>query len=181
MLKQVQQDGGSRVRFIPYMIALSATSLAARAHAEVASTTTNGFELKHVADLNTSPAESMRRFEAIGRWWSPAHTYRGKAENLSLELKPGGCFCEQFPGGGGMEHMRVTYVDPGKRAVLTGALGPLLFEAATGVLDVRVEPAGTGTRMTWSYRVAGFARGGADKLAPLVDKVMAEQIGRLAR
>ena len=35
--------------------------------------------------------------------------------------------------------MRVTYVDPGKRIVLTGALGPLLYEATTGVMDIQVK------------------------------------------
>ena len=32
----------------------------------------------------------------------------------------GGCFCERLKDGGGVEHMRVTFVDPGKRIVLTG-------------------------------------------------------------
>ena len=35
--------------------------------------------------------------------------------------------------------MRVTYVDPGKRIVLTGSLGPLLYEATAGVMDVQFE------------------------------------------
>ena len=32
--------------------------------------------------------------------------------------------------------------------------------------------------MTLNYRAAGFAKGGADKLAPLVDQVLAEQMKR---
>jgi hypothetical protein len=44
--------------------------------------------------------------------------------------------------------MRVSFVDPGKRLVLTGALGPLLNEAVTGVMDIRIEKNETGTRVS---------------------------------
>jgi len=91
---------------------------------------------------------------------------------------PGGCFCERFPKGGGIEHMRVTYVDPGKRVLLTGALGPLLFEATAGVMDVQVKSSAGGSQLTLDYRAAGFAKGGAEKLAPLVDQVLSEQLKR---
>ena len=152
--------------------------LAAPATAEVATSTENGFESRHTVELGSSPATAIADFGRIGRWWSPDHTYSGSAANLSLNLVPGGCFCETFPKGGGIEHMRVTYVDPGKRLVLTGSLGPLLYEATAAVMDVRVEPAPGGSRLTLTYRVAGFANGGAVKLAPLVDKVIAEQVSR---
>ena len=55
-----------------------------------------------------------------------------------MSLSPGGCFCERLPNGGGIEHMRVAFVDPGKRLVLTGSLGPLLYQATAGVMDVQV-------------------------------------------
>ena len=63
------------------------------------------------------------------QWWSKDHTYSGDAARMSLQLRPGGCFCETLDGGGGIEHMRVTFVQPGERVVLTGSLGPLLYEA----------------------------------------------------
>ena len=56
--------------------------------------------------------------------------------------------------------MRVAYVVPGERMVLTGALGPLLYEATTGVMDVKVERIAGGSRVTLNYRAAGFANGG---------------------
>lgn len=149
------------------------------AQAEVLSSSPNGFEIRHTADIARPPATVLGMFERIGSWWDPQHSYSGDAKNLSLSLKPGGCFCEALPAGGGIEHMRVVYVDPGKRAVLTGALGPLLFEAVAGVMDVRVEPAGTGTKLTMTYKAAGFAKGGADKVAAPVDRVLAEQFARL--
>ena len=59
-----------------------------------------------------------------------------------------------------------------------GSLGPLLYEATTGVMDVQFKPEGTGTQVTLNYRVAGFANGGAAKLAPLVDGVLANLVDR---
>ena len=114
----------------------------------------------------------------VGTWWSGDHTYSGKAENLSLALQPGGCWCEKLPNGGGVEHMRVAYVEPGKHVLLTGALGPLLYLATTGVLDVQFKPSAKGTQVIFDYRAAGFFNGGADKIAPGVDAVLGEQVKR---
>jgi hypothetical protein len=92
---------------------------------------------------------------------------------------PGGCLCEQIPKtGGGIEHMHVVFVDPGKRIVMTGALGPLLYEATTGVMDVQIKTIAGGSELTLDYKVAGFANGGADKLAAAVDDVLAGQVKR---
>jgi hypothetical protein len=129
--------------------------------------------------LVVPPDVAWSSFANVSQWWDPDHTYSGKSENLSLSLQPGGCFCERFPKGGGVEHMRVTYVEPGKHAVLTGALGPLLYEAAVGVMDVQVKQVAGGAQLTLDYKVAGFANGGADKLAPAVDGVLAAQLTRL--
>ena len=52
--------------------------------------------------------------------------------------------------------MRVAYVEPGKRIVLTGSLGPLLYLRTTGVMDVEVRAAGTEPD-TLDYRAAGFS------------------------
>ena len=152
---------------------------ASPAAAEVVSASSNGFEVKETVNLVVPPPVAYSAFFDIGAWWDPAHTYSGKSENLSLNLNPGGCFCERFPeGGGGIEHMRVTFVDPGKRVIMTGALGPLLYEATTGVMDIQVKTIAGGTQLTLDYKVAGFANGGADKLAAGVDQVLAAQIKR---
>ena len=155
--------------------------LGAPAGAEVVSASANGFHLRHEVQLVAPPARAFDSFRQIGSWWDKGHTYSGDSANLSLALSPGGCFCERLPGGGGVEHMRVAYVDPGKRVVLTGSLGPLLYQATAGVMDVKFERIAGGARMTMDYRVAGFADGGADKLAPLVDGVLAEQMARYRR
>ena len=158
----------------------AALALVSPASARVIGSKPNGFEVQHVADVKLAPSAAMQRFAAVGSWWNPEHSYSGNAANLRLGLKVGDCFCETLPAGGGVEHMRVAYVDPGKRLTMTGALGPLLFEAAAGVMDVKFEPSGTGTRVTLNYRAAGFARGNGDKLASPVDQVLGEQLKRFA-
>jgi uncharacterized protein YndB with AHSA1/START domain len=149
------------------------------AAAEVVSASPNGLEVRQTVNLVVKPDAAFAAFANVGAWWDSEHTYSGKAENMSLTLRPGGCFCESIPPGGGIEHMRVVYVDPGKRIVLTGSLGPLLYEATAGVMDVQVKSTGSGSQLTLDYRAAGFAKGGAEKLAPLVDQVLAEQMNRL--
>jgi len=150
------------------------------ASAEVASASSNGFEVRQTVNLVVPPEVSFKAFQNIAGWWDPEHTYSGDSANLSLNLTPGGCFCERTPKvGGGIEHLRVAYVEPGKHVVLTGSLGPLLYEATTGVMDIQVKGTGGGSQLTLTYKVAGFANGGADKLAPGVDGVLATQMKRL--
>jgi uncharacterized protein YndB with AHSA1/START domain len=153
-------------------------SLATAASAEVVSSASNGFHVRETVQIVVPPAVAFQSFADLPRWWNPQHSYSGDAANLSLALNPGGCFCERLPDGGGIEHLRVTYVVPGKRILLTGSLGPLLYEATTGVMDVQFERIAGGSKVTLDYRVAGFAEGGAARLAPIVDGVLADQMRR---
>ena len=148
------------------------------AAAEVVSAGPHGFHIRHSVQLVVPQPDAFAAFGNIASWWSDGHTYSGDAANLSLQLRPGGCFCERLPDGGGIEHLRVAYVAPGERVVLTGSLGPLLFEATNGVMDVQVERIAGGSRLTMEYKVSGFAEGGAEKLAPIVDQVLGEQMKR---
>jgi uncharacterized protein YndB with AHSA1/START domain len=152
---------------------------AAPASAEVVSSSPSGFHVRHSVQLVVPQDRAYASFGRIGEWWDAEHTYSGNASNMSLSTMPGGCFCERIPdGGGGIEHMRVTYVDPGERLVLTGSLGPLLYEATAGVMDVKFERIAGGARVTMDYKAAGFATGGAERLAPLVDEVLGTQMRR---
>jgi hypothetical protein len=151
---------------------------AAPASAEVVSSSPNGFHIRETVQIVVPTPVAYDAFAGLSGWWSAEHTYSGDSKNLRLALSPGGCFCERLTGGGGIEHMRVAYVDPGKRIVMTGSLGPLLYEATTGVMDVQFERIAGGSKITLDYRVAGFAEGGGQKLAPLVDGVLAEQMRR---
>lgn len=154
--------------------------LSAPTAAEVVSVGTNAFEISHSANLTIPPGQAYAAFGRLGSWWSDGHSYSGKAANMQLDLRPGGCLCESIPTGGGVEHLRVAVVLPGERIVMTGGLGPLLYEAASGVMDIRFEPIAGGTKVTMNYRVAGFARGNAATMAPLVDAVLAEQMQRFS-
>jgi len=148
------------------------------ASAEVLSASPTGFEVQEVVNLVVPQPSAYAAFGQVGQWWNKEHTYSGEASRMSLQLRPGGCFCEPLEGGGGVEHMRVTYLKPGEQIVLTGSLGPLLYQAPAGVMDVRFERIAGGTRVTLNYRAAGFAKGDGDKMAPLVDQVLADQMKR---
>jgi len=152
--------------------------VAAPASAEVVGASPNGFEVQEVVNLVVPQPSAYAAFGQVGQWWNKAHTYSGDAARMSLQLRPGGCLCEPLDGGGGIEHMRVTYLKPGEQIVLTGSLGPLLYQATAGVMDVKFERIAGGTRVTMNYRAAGFARSDGDRLAPLVDQVLAEQMKR---
>ncbi|HET7708440.1 MAG TPA: hypothetical protein VFK50_02770 [Sphingomicrobium sp.] len=149
------------------------------AAAEVVSSGANGFRVRHTVQIVAPTQNAFEAFTQVGGWWDGEHTYSGDAANLSLAVSPGGCFCERIPKtGGGIEHLRVAYVEPGQRLVLTGSLGPLLYEATTGVMDVKVERIAGGSRVVLDYKVAGFADGNAQAMAPLVDSVLGNQMKR---
>ena len=101
---------------------------------------------------------------------------------MTLDARPGGCFCEAIPkGAGAIEHMRVVYVQPGATLRLQGGLGPLQAEAATGTLTWTLKAVPGGTEISQNYVAGGYIRGGADKMAPLVDQVLSQQLGYLAK
>lgn len=156
-------------------IALAAS---APASAAVVGAGSNAFEVKETVNLVVSPETAMAAFAELPSWWDPEHTYSGNSANLSLQLRPGGCFCERFPDGGGIEHMHVVSVQPGKRIILTGSLGPLLYEATDGVMIVDINRAAGGSQLVLDYKVTGFANGGGEKMAAAVDKVLTDQLAR---
>jgi uncharacterized protein YndB with AHSA1/START domain len=158
---------------------LIAVALAAPASAKVVADNAAGFAIEHEAVIAASP---QRVYAAIGqpaRWWSSAHSWSGKAANLTLDLRAGGCFCERLPGGGGVEHARVVMAWPGKLVRMTGALGPLQSEALAATLTWELKPAPGGTQVKLTYVVAGFARTARAALPGAVDGVLGEQLTRL--
>lgn len=158
------------------ILALALIAAASPGVAAVKSAAPSGFEIESRATVRATPAEAYAALGRIGRWWNSDHTYSGDAANLTLDLKAGGCFCEAIPAdGGSIEHMRVVYARPGAALRLQGGLGPLQGEAVSGTLTWTLTPAAGGTEIVQTYIVGGNVRGGADKLAPLVDQVLAEQ------
>jgi uncharacterized protein YndB with AHSA1/START domain len=150
--------------------------------AVVSNVAANGFTVTLEAAV-AAPRDRVYRALVgnVGAWWSSDHTFSGDSKNLSIEARPGGCFCERLPDGGGVEHLRVVFVKPGEMLRLTGALGPLQPSALAGSMTWTLMPAGSGTNVTLSYAVGGFRDGGFADIAPAVDGVLSEQLQRLKR
>jgi uncharacterized protein YndB with AHSA1/START domain len=147
--------------------------------AEVTALAPQGFESRHSAVVDLAPQAAYQRFIAIASWWAGSHTYSGDARRLSLDARAGGCWCERFDGGG-VEHMRVVYVDAGKAIRFEGGLGPLQELGVRGVLTVTFRAEGAGSRVAMVYRIGGWRDTGFADLAPLVDSVLAEQFKSFA-
>lgn len=159
---------------IPFLSLLAATPAAA----EVKSATPAGFELESRVTVPVPPTRAYAALAQVGSWWADSHTYSGEAANMIMELRAGACFCEAIPAdGGSIEHGRVIYARPGQQLRVSGALGPLQAEAAVGTLTWTFRPSGNGTEIVMTYVVGGYIRGpGAQGVAPLVDRVMTEQL-----
>ncbi len=149
--------------------------LATPAPAEIVRASDTSFATQHRLMIAAPPAKVWQTLIQPARWWDGAHTYSGNAANLSLEARPGGCWCEKTASGG-VEHMRIVYLAANDTLRLTGGLGPLQAMPVTTVLTVMLKPAGTGTELTASYAVAGPGLGG---IAAPVDGVLGGQWTRL--
>jgi arylsulfatase A-like enzyme len=78
-----------------------AAAFAGEARAEVVRQWDTGFAIRHVVEAPVRADRAYAALGEVGRWWSSAHTYSGDAPKaLTLEMKPGGCFCEALAGGG---------------------------------------------------------------------------------
>ncbi len=163
------------------MAVAASLAAAAPATAEVTEAQDWGFQSVHVFEIAAPPDRVWDAMVEPSRWWDPSHSWFGKAEGLSIDLRPGGCFCEAGPDGAGARHMAVQFVDPNKSLHLWGALGPLHMQGVTGGLLMQLKPAGERTTLTVTYSVGGFAKGGLKAWAPLVDGVIGHQFGRLEK
>jgi len=147
---------------------------------EVIESTPAGFLVRNTATINASPTKVYAALtDSIGGWWDPAHTFSHDAHNLSLDVKPGGCFCERLPDGGGVQHMRVVYASPDKLLRLSGAIGPLQEAALVGTMSWNLQQTGGGTAVELTYAIGGFRAGGFRDMATVVDGVLRGQLGRL--
>ena len=156
-----------------------ALAVAASARAEVVDATPGGFEVRHQVQITAPAAKVWAAMVQPATWWDPAHTWSGSAANLSLAAASGGCFCERLPGGGSALHMSTVFAAPGRKLVLSGALGPLQGSGASGQMVFALAEADGKTTLTVTYDVGGYLRGGLDKIATPVDGVLGQQVLRL--
>ena len=142
--------------------------------------TPNGFLVKFEVSINAPAAKVYDALvRQVGSWWNPEHTYSHDAKNLSIDPRPGGCFCERLPNGGGIEHLRVVYVAPPQIVRFLGALGPLQASGVAGSMTWRLTGGPGATRLELSYSVGGFIDDGFEKIAPAVEAMLHEQLDRL--
>lgn len=164
--------------------------VSAPAGAEVVDATDAGFTIKFVGETSAGKDDAWRMLIAPAKWWSSEHTYSGDAANLYIDAQATGCFCEKLPKPadapegqrmGSVEHMHVIYADPQRGVLrLSGGLGPLQGEAASGTLTITLKPSERGTTITWVYTVGGYMQAKPQDIAPMVDKVLGEQADSLA-
>jgi uncharacterized protein YndB with AHSA1/START domain len=163
------------------LAATAALAMGSAAHAEVVETGPQGFRLKAVRQINAPPAKVWAALGEVGRWWDGAHSYSGKAENMTMPLTANACWCEAIPGGGSVRHGVVALAWPAQNMLrVEAALGPLQDEGVTGALFFQLKPKDGGTELTATYNVGG-ARDFILKAAPSVDSVLNGGWDRLKR
>lgn len=159
---------------------VAAVGLAAPASAEVVDVGANGFTVKVTATIAALESKVFVDFVTPEKWWNPSHTFGGDASTLVVDGRAGGCFCEELPGGGQVEHMTVVLVDPGKRVVMRGALGPFQEMGVDGALTLALAAGDGGTTVaTLTYALGGYSPQGFGDLSKAADGMLTETIGRL--
>ncbi|PQZ81346.1 MULTISPECIES: SRPBCC family protein [unclassified Brevundimonas] len=151
---------------------------AAPALAEVKSAAPGGFEVGGTVSIDASPARVWTVLTAPDAWWSRDHRWF-KDSTLSLDLAPGGCWCERAADGRVSRHLETALVEPQSKLVLRGGLGPLQGQGASGGLTFTIKAVGESSTLTWSYIVGGYTPGGLEAWAAPVDGVLSAQIASL--
>lgn len=168
------------IRIGSFLLALMGV-LAAPAQAEVKHAAVNGFTLENTALVHVPPARVWQAMTAeVDRWWPKDHSWWGEASAMGIDQRPGGCFCE-VAAAGQAQHLQVALVEPGKRLRMLGGLGPLQAMGLQGAAEWTLQPEGEGTRVRWRYVVGGYSESALDALAPVVDRVQAQQLDGLVR
>lgn len=173
---------GMQGRAVLAGLAVALTLAAGPARAEVVDASAEGFAVRTQVQVAAPPSAVYDALVGkVGAWWDPQHSWSGNAANLSIDARPGGCFCEKLPGGpsDGVQHLTVVFAARGKTLRLAGGLGPLQSMAVSGVMTWTLTEAAGGTVLDMTYAVAGHAKGGLAALAAPVDAVTGTQVRRL--
>jgi hypothetical protein len=150
--------------------------------ADVRTTTENGFTVHHSIEVAAAPDQVYKTItNHINEWWDGAHSWSGNADNLYMDTRIGGCYCENLPDGGKVEHLRIVYLLPGKEIRFDGALGPLQQMPVQGRMIWKIEAREEGSTVSFTYHVHGHVEGGFAGLAPAVDGVIGEQLAGLEK
>ncbi|MCZ8528674.1 SRPBCC family protein [Alteromonas sp. PRIM-21] len=168
-------------------------------HADVNYADNSGFSITNESE-SAAPIEAVYShfIQDVDKWWPKDHTWwKG---TLSIDEQAGGCFCEVTQTASAA-HMQISYVEPNKKVVMTGGLGPLQEMGVSGALtwefstveenalsndDIKREPSPK-TKVTLTYHASGnihfngqrASNEDAAKLVKVVDKVQAQQLNAL--
>jgi hypothetical protein len=151
------------------LIVVAALALSALpAAAEVVSRTADSFTLRYAVGAEIAREDIPGALEDLPKWWDSAHTYSGSAANLSLDLLPGGCWCEKLADGTDFAHGRTVSI-AADRFVFDAPFGPLRGKTTKAELSVTWPVANRGVTPTWTMVVEGP---GIGAMADGVDAVM---------
>lgn len=167
----------AKARTFAVVFAAAGCVLTAPVRAEVTEQSADGFTLRYEIALETTPDDIWTSLGQVGDWWEDAHTYSGDASNMTIELKPGDCFCEALPGGG-VKHGEVVMAWPERMLRLNAALGPLQATDPAAVLTFEWKPESRGWTLSATYVVSGPGLGA---FAGGVDEVLKTQFDNLVR
>lgn len=158
--------------------------MAAPAQSEVVSSSPSAFLVRAERHVEAAPDRVWRSLLRIQNWWNDEHTYSGDAENMRLDPHAGGCWCESWGRGQSVEHARIVLAmerDGVRTLRAVGGLGPLQELGAIGIMTFTIAPHAGGASVTMTYRVSGEPSLNLDRIAPLVDRVLLEQVDGLVR
>ncbi len=152
---------------------------AAPAGAEVVRAAPDGFSLHFEAESELDRDAAWARLTDISAWWNSEHTYSGDAANLSLDLQPGGCWCETWDGGA-VEHGRVLLIQTGEAIRFEAPLGPLQGMGVTAVITFSLaDGENGGTAVEANFIAAGTSVADVGLLAEPVDGVFGAAFSNL--
>jgi hypothetical protein len=155
--------------FRPLLATVVALALsAAPAAAEVVARTADSFTLRYAVESSVAPETIGPSLVDLPEWWDSAHTYSGSANNLSLDLTPGGCWCERLADGTDFDHGRTVSV-AADSYVFHAPFGPMRGKTTMAELTVSWPAANWGRSLTWTMVVEGP---GIGAMADAVDAVM---------
>ena len=123
-------------RFFVFAVVVWAPSILT---AQIVRSSPSGFQIKIERKVPLDTVSAYQKFvSGFNQWYDANHSYSGKAENLSLDLKKA-CMLEKLPDGGFVRHMEIVVHQPGKTLRMTGGLGPLQSMGVSGALTLTFE------------------------------------------
>lgn len=167
-------------RLLTAIAAFAATLLvAASACAAVVDVTAQGFTVKHEVSVTAAPDAVWKALVDVGGWWDMSHSYSNDGKSMTIDARPGGCFCEKLANGGTVVHATVIFVSPNALLRMSGVLGPMQSSGLAGTLSFRIVAEGTGSKLELLYSVGGYFQPGFDRVTPVVNSVLGGQLARL--